>query len=148
MRVRATAPADKLSFALLGAEATALATGEETSGRWEAMELSLAPGARSPLHTIGEDKLFYVVAGTVTLTIGDSETELSTGGFAHVPAGTPHCYRNLSGAAAGLLVVTTGSGHVDFLRGMGALTAAGRPDPDELAAHTARHGVYLLPATN
>ena len=59
------------SFPLMGAEATVLAGGDTTGDAWEALQLDLAPGARSPRHTLSADKLFAVVAGTVTtLTAG------------------------------------------------------------------------------
>ena len=55
------------SFPLMGAEATVLAGGDTTGDAWEALQLDLAPGARSPRHTLSADKLFAVVAGTVTV---------------------------------------------------------------------------------
>lgn len=133
------------TFPLMGAAAAPVATGDDTGDAWEALELRLGPSAKSPLHTIPTDKLFYVAAGDVTVVVGERTVVASTGGFVHVPAGTPHCYRNDSGAPARMLVVVTGRGQVDFLRGMSALTAGGPPDRAALAEHTAAHGVTLLP---
>lgn len=144
MLAQCTSEQNKVGFGLLGAVAVPVATGEDTGGAWEAMELGLSAEARSPLHTLSEDKLFYVVDGTVTIRLGDDEHGVEAGGFVHVPAGTAHCYRNAGGAPARMLVVTSGTGHVAFLRGMGALTAEGRPDPERLAAHTAAYGVHIM----
>jgi quercetin dioxygenase-like cupin family protein len=133
------------AFGLMGARAQVLADGPDTAGAWEAFELDLAPGARSPLHTLSADKLFYVAEGAVTLVVADDTTVAAAGGSALVPAGTPHCYRNDSAEHARLLVVVTGTGQLDFLRGMSRLTAGGAPDPAAVAAHAAGHGVMLLP---
>jgi quercetin dioxygenase-like cupin family protein len=111
----------------------------------EDLELQLAPGARSPLHTLATGKLFHVASGVVTLVLGDREVTAEAGDSAAVPAGTPHCYRNDGAAPARLVVVVTGAGQVDFLRGMSRLTAGGPPDPAAVAAHAAGHGVTLLP---
>ena len=59
------------TFPLMGARAQVLATGDDTADAWEALELDLGPGARSPLHTLSADKLFHVVAGRVAVTVGD-----------------------------------------------------------------------------
>ncbi|MEJ2884856.1 cupin domain-containing protein [Actinomycetospora aeridis] len=134
------------TFPLMGARATVLASGDLTADAWEALQLDLAPGARSPRHTLDADKLFAVVAGTVTIEVGDETREVD-GGPVWIPAGTPHCYRNTSDAPARMLVVVTGRSQVEFLRGMSRLTADGPPDPAAVAEHTAAFGVAILPAS-
>ena len=133
------------TFGLMGARATVLADGADTAAAWEAFELALAPGARSPMHTLSADKLFYVAEGTVTLVVGEESTEATPGRSALVPAGTPHCYRNAGDEHARLVVVVTGAGQLAFLRGMSRLTADGPADPALVATHAAEHGVTLLP---
>jgi quercetin dioxygenase-like cupin family protein len=133
------------TFPLMGAEAVVLATADDTGDAWEQFELRLGPGARSPRHTLGADKLFHVVAGAVTILCGEDERTV-TDGPVFVPAGTVHCYRNDSGAPARMIVTVTGRGQIEFLRGMSRLTADGPPDPAAVAAHTAAHGVTILPA--
>jgi quercetin dioxygenase-like cupin family protein len=137
--------AQERTFDLMGARATVLADGHGTAGTWEAFELHLAPGARSPLHTLSADKLFYVGDGTVTLVLGEESTAAGAGQSALVPAGTPHCYRNDTAEHARLLVVVSGTGQLAFLRGMSRLTAGGPAAPVAVAEHAAAHGVTLLP---
>ena len=156
------------TFPLMGARAQVLATGDDTADAWEALELDLGPGARSPLHTLSADKLFHVVAGRVAVTVGDEvrdvgvrdaersgagpsdeDAERSGAGpssTVFVPAGVPHRYENTSGERARMLVIVTGRSQVEFLRGMSRLTADGRPDPAAVAEHTRAHGVAILPA--
>lgn len=133
------------TFPLMGARATVLAGGDVTGDAWEALQLDLAPGARSPRHTLSADKLFAVVGGTVTIEVGDDTAEVSEESV-WIPAGTPHCYRNTSDAPARMIVIVSGRSQVEFLRGMSALTAGGPPEPAAVAEHTAAHGVVILPA--
>ena len=72
------------------------------------------------------------------------EALVEAGGSVHVPAGTPHRYRNPTDQPARMLVVTSGADQVAFLQGMSALTADGAADPAAVAAHTAAHGVRIL----
>lgn len=132
------------AFSMRGIDITPLAPASETSGAWEAIHQRVAPGGGSPLHTLAGDKLFVVLAGELTLIIGDAEHPTSAGGSATVPAGVPHRFENRSGADAELVVVTTGDGHVDFLRGMAELSRAGAPDAEAIRRHAAAHHVQLL----
>lgn len=132
------------SFPLMGARAHVLATADDTGDAWEALELDLGPGARSPRHTLAADKLFHVVSGVVTLVVGDDERAVAFGPV-FVPAGTPHCYRNDSGERARMTVTVTGRGQVEFLRGMSRLSADGPPDPAAVTEHAAAFGVTILP---
>ena len=144
MLARRTSAAQAFSFPLLGARAVPLVTAADTGGAWEAVELVLGPDARSPLHTLSADKLFHVAAGTVAVTLETDEGLVEAGGSVHVPAGTPHRYRNPTDQPARMLVVTSGADQVAFLQGMSALTADGPADPAAVAAHTAAHGVRIL----
>ena len=133
------------TFSVRGATVLPLAEAADTGGAWEAFVLDLAPGTSSPLHTLSADKLFSVLDGTVALTVDDRQVDAASGTSAHVPAGIAHRYENTSGRPARMLVVTSDASQLAFLRGMGRLAAGGPPSPEALAAHTAAHGVRLLP---
>ncbi|GGL91255.1 cupin domain-containing protein [Nakamurella endophytica] len=132
------------SFAMPATRAVPVAGAADTSGAWEAIELTVEPGGRSPLHTLSTDKVFYVAEGTMTYDLDGAAETVAAGGFVRVPAGVPHCYRNVSGLPVRQLVLTTGATQLQFLQGMGALAASGAPDRDRVAAHAARYGVRLL----
>lgn len=141
---RSTDRSTRTAFPLLGADIAPVATERDTGGAYELIESTVAPGGGSPLHALHGDKVFYVLEGEITLVLGDAEHAGRPGVAVHVPAGTPHCYRNASGAPARMLVLTSGAGHVAFLRGMSELAADGPPAPDAVAAHAAAHDVRLL----
>lgn len=133
-------------FAMPNTRAVPLATGADTGDAWEALELTLQPGAASPPHTLSADKVFYLADGVLDIEVDGTAHAMGTGDVARIPAGTPHRYRNTSGAAARLLVLVTGATQVSFLRGMGRLGQAGPPNPAAVAEHAAAHGVRILTA--
>jgi mannose-6-phosphate isomerase-like protein (cupin superfamily) len=137
-------PRPDAEFSMRGISITPLATAADTTGAWEAIHQRVAPGGGSPLHTLGADKLFVVLAGEPTLIIGGVEHTAGPGASATVPAGVPHRFENRSSADAELLVVTSGSGHIDFLRGMAELGRDATPTGEALRAHAAAHHVELL----
>lgn len=144
MLARTTRPDSVPAFSVGGAAVLPLAAGEDTGGRYEAFVLEVAPGGRSPLHTLSADKVFHAMTGTMVVTLDGVEHAITGSATAHVPAGSPHCYENRSGSPARLLVITSGTGQLAFLAGMAELAADGPPTAEALAAHTAAHGVRLL----
>ncbi|MEJ8280862.1 cupin domain-containing protein [Pseudonocardia spirodelae] len=141
MDARIISTDDAGGFAMPHTRALPLATGADTGGAWEALELTLGPGAASPPHTLSADKVFYLADGELDVEVDGTTHRLRAGQAAHVPAGVLHRYR--ADTAARLLVLVTGAGQVSFLRGMGALGQDGPPSPDAVAAHAARHGVRI-----
>lgn len=141
-----TTPTLPARFSMMGIDAVPLATDAGTGGAWEAIEQTVRPGAGSPLHTIETDKLFYVAAGTLEITAGDTVRLLGPGGFVLVPAGTPHRFRNASPDPATLVVVTGGGGHIRFLAGLSELAGAGTLTPESMRAHGEPYGVRFPPA--
>jgi mannose-6-phosphate isomerase-like protein (cupin superfamily) len=68
----------------------------------------LEPGQAQKVHSHdGSDKVYLVLDGRVTITVGDAEAELVSGQAVLAAAGVPHGARNGGGARAVLLVVTT-----------------------------------------
>lgn len=137
-------PTPTTEFSMRGIDISPLAADSATGGAWEAIHQRVAPGGGSPLHTLACDKLFVVLAGELTLVVGGDEHVAGPGASATVPAGVPHRFENRSGSPAELLVVTTGRGHVDFLRGMADLGRDGAPTAEELRTHAERFDVELL----
>lgn len=131
-------------FSMMGIAVTPLVTDADTAGGWEAVLQAVGPGGGSPLHTIAAHKLFVVLSGVITFVIDGEELESGPGASATVPAGVPHRFQNRSDAPAQLLVVTSDGGHIAFLEGLAALSAAGPVDPMTLRAHAREHHVELL----
>jgi uncharacterized cupin superfamily protein len=137
-------PRPQAEFSLRDIAVTPLADAADTADAWEAIHQRVAPGGGSPLHTLGTDKLFVVLAGEPTLVIDGVEQVAGPGASATVPAGVPHRFENRSADDAELLVITSGRGHVEFLRGMAELGRESMPTAEALRAHAAVHHVELL----
>jgi quercetin dioxygenase-like cupin family protein len=63
--------------------------------------VSIPPGLTgAPLHAHPADQLLYVLDGRVGVKLGPDDHEIGAGGFAFVPAGTPHEVSNASDGPA------------------------------------------------
>ncbi|MEO7178640.1 MAG: cupin domain-containing protein [Allosphingosinicella sp.] len=73
----------------------------ETGGRYSISEWRLEPRTRGPgEHSHGDDHVFHVLEGTLGLCLDGAWSSLDAGGYAIVPGGTPHDFRNESDAPA------------------------------------------------
>jgi quercetin dioxygenase-like cupin family protein len=97
------------------------ATGEETDGRYDMVEVTVPPGpAVTPLHVHHDnDEAMYVVEGEVTVRLGEDRHVLETGAYAMAPRGLPHTYRNSGEGPARVLFVYTPGNHWQYLRETG-----------------------------
>lgn len=141
MEARIITTDDADAFGMPHTRAVPLATGADTGDAWEALELTLGPGAASPPHTLSADKVFYLAAGELDVDLDGVTHRLRAGDVAHVPAGVLHRYR--ADTDARLVVLVTGATQVPFLRGMSELGRSGLPARDAVAAHAAGHGVRI-----
>ncbi|EXG80371.1 helix-turn-helix domain-containing protein [Cryptosporangium arvum] len=82
----------------------------------EFWEWVLEPGEEhvSEDHSVGTREIAHVVAGTMTLVVGDLELRVATGRTAVYPGDVPHRYRNDGDTAARVhMVVTMPPGEFD-----------------------------------
>jgi quercetin dioxygenase-like cupin family protein/ketosteroid isomerase-like protein len=71
-------------------------TAGETSGALSMFESTPGPGAGPPLHVhANEDEVLYVVEGTIRFKLGDETRETPAGGFAFIPRGLRHAWKNV-----------------------------------------------------
>ena len=131
---------------------TLKATGESTGGSLVLIENLTAPGGGPPPHIHDrEDEFFYVLDGTFEIRIGDDVHALGAGGFAFVPRGTVHNFRNTAETAGRILVGFTPGGIEGFFRESGRPATDDGPAPpvdrDEIArtmAAAPRYGVEAV----
>lgn len=58
----------------------------------------LEPGQKQKVHAHeGEDKIYYVLEGSGTVTVGDKESPISAGQIVIAPSGSPHGLSNGDG---------------------------------------------------
>ncbi|HYI20415.1 MAG TPA: cupin domain-containing protein [Solirubrobacteraceae bacterium] len=98
-----------------GMLATPRATAAETGGQYSVMEILAPPGLGTPLHVhYNEDEGFYVLEGSVTITVGDELVELGPGQHAFGPRNIPHRF-DVGPDGARMLWVLTPGGFEDFV---------------------------------
>jgi len=69
----------------------ALASGDDTGGRWSMLEEVCPKGSGAPPHLHAwSDETFYVIDGAVTFLIEGRTTTVGIGAFVVVPRGTVH----------------------------------------------------------
>ena len=84
------------------------ADGDETAGAYSISEWWLDPNTQGPgPHSHPEDDVFFVLAGTMSLLVGDRWIDAPPGSFVLVPGGTTHDFENRSAELAGVLNVST-----------------------------------------
>jgi len=81
----------------------------DTDGRYTLLEVTMPPGAVSPLHVHHtEDEGFYVLEGAVTIEVGDDVVTLGPGQHAFGPRDVPHRFTVGPDGAHMLWVLTPG----------------------------------------
>ena len=146
-----TAPGEGERIWIVGDTMTLKATGESTGGSLVLIENLTAPGSGPPPHIhTREDEFFYVLDGTFEVRIGDERHALGAGGYAYVPRGTVHNFRNTAATPSRLLVGFTPAGMEGFFREAGRPATddgpAPRVDADEIARTIAAAPKYGVEA--
>lgn len=138
--IRVTSPADG-EIALSGpVSLRILEDGGATAHRLGVAEIVIAPGVVGPpQHTHREhDEGFYVVAGTVRFTSGDTSFDAPARTLVMVPPGAPHTFANPGDEQAIVLNTFTPDRYLGYFRELRDQVAAGRPLSAELISETMR----------
>ena len=89
-----------------------------------------APGPGRHVHT-HEDEGIYVVAGVLTVEVGDERHEVGPESFVWLPREVPHAFANLSGAPVRMFFQSSApGGHENYFRELAELLRGGGP-PDQ-----------------
>jgi quercetin dioxygenase-like cupin family protein len=128
---------------LLGIKITVLATNVQTQG----YEITLQQGADGmgpPPHRHEWDESFYVLKGSIDMTVAGKSAHCERGTLVHIPRGTAHSYR--FGAEGGELLEIAGAGgsatrmFIDVAKRI----PPGPPDFGLIAAALSEHGATLV----
>lgn len=120
-------------------------TGDDTGGAFDYFVVEVAPHGGPPLHVHHrQEETIHVLSGTFKVRIGEETFVCEPGGFAYLPSGVPHAFRNLTEDPARIVVVYTPGGGHRFYEEFGPLTRDGEPDRAEVAALFEKHDMSLL----
>ncbi len=83
------------------------ADGAETAQRYSISEWWLEAHTKGPgAHAHPEDDVFYVIAGTMSVLVGERWIDAAPGTFVLVPGGITHDFENRGAVRAGVLNVS------------------------------------------
>lgn len=100
-------PGEGRSYPMGPLSAVFKADGDESEQRYSISEWWLDPHTKGPgSHSHPEDDVFYVLAGTMSVAVGEEWVEAPAGSFVLVPGGTPHDFENRTSSRAGMLNVS------------------------------------------
>lgn len=123
------------------------ATAATTAGAFSMSEAVFPPGMIGPprhAHTKTTDT-FYVLEGTLHLTVGDREFDAPAGSYVLVPPGIGHTFSNTSAAPVRFLNINSPGGWEHYLRDLSNAMRAGRmPGTPEFAAVVAKYD-FIVP---
>jgi quercetin dioxygenase-like cupin family protein len=145
------APGEGERIWIVGDTMTLKATGATTGGKLALLENLTAPGGGPPPHIhTREDEFFFVLDGIFDVRIGDQVHTLGAGGYAYVPRGSVHSFRNVAETASRILVGFTPAGMEGFFRESGRSATDDGPAPpvddDEIARTMAAAPKYGVEA--
>ncbi len=127
-----------------------LADHESTDGQMAVIEQHAARGFSPPLHVHHrEDQMLYVLDGTITALVGDTERVAGTGAVVWLPRDTSHTFR-VDSDTARLLEVTTPAGFEQFHVDAGDIAQSVRipdpapPDVDRMLNAIGRYGAEII----
>ncbi len=98
--------------------------------------------AGPPPHAHPWEEIYVILSGELDVTVAGKTTRLLPGGFAHVPANTPHAYRNVTDAHF-LTIVTKGNA-AKFFKKVSAEIGMDPPDIAGVLRVGADHGITFL----
>ena len=123
----------------------------ETDGHFAVWETNVPPHfplPNPPLTQLHWHKItheaFYLLEGALTFQLGDQIVKAPAGSFVHIPPGVLHVFSNCEAAPArGLVLISPPMlSPREYVAAMAELAKAGPPNPEELAALSAKHDTY------
>lgn len=101
------------------------------------------PGGGPPPHTHAWEEIYVVLSGEMDVLVNGKTTRLGPGGFAHVPANTPHGYTTIDETHF-LTIVSKGNAS-RFFKQVAAEVEMNPPDIPGVLRVGAAHGITFLP---
>jgi quercetin dioxygenase-like cupin family protein len=123
------------------------ATAETTGNAFSISESTFPAGMKGPpphAHNYTTDT-FYVLEGTLHITVGDSEIDAPAGSYILVPPGVVHTFANISHEPVRFLNINAPGGWEKYLRDLAAATSSGTmPGTPEFAVIVAKYD-FVIP---
>jgi quercetin dioxygenase-like cupin family protein len=132
----------KESFFVLGETLKPMLTNAMGSSV-EIFDTSGPTGGGPPTHRHAWEEIYVVTKGLLDVTVDGKTVRLGPGGFAHVPANTPHSYHTVEDAEF-LTIVTKGNAS-KFFRQVSSEVSMNPPDIPGIIRVGEIHGIEFMP---
>jgi quercetin dioxygenase-like cupin family protein len=128
----------------LGSEITFL--GREP-GAWSLTRVTAPRGVGAPPHEHDFGESYYVLSGSLSLTVGGKEVLLGAGEFVHIPAGTVHGFKATSDVPTQFLTLQAPGDADEFFRACAREIANTPADFARVPEVGARYGIRVAPSS-
>jgi len=133
------------ALCVLGVSVTVLASNVQTHG-YEITLQSGDEGVGPPPHRHDWDESFFVLRGSVELSIEGTASVYGPGTLVHLPADTVHGYRFCAGGGEMFEITGRGGNAVRMFARVDREVPPGPPDVPALTTLLRQNGVTLMPA--
>jgi quercetin dioxygenase-like cupin family protein len=124
----------------LGSEITFLC---RDPGAWSMTRVVAPRGVGAPPHDHDFDESYYVLSGSLSLTVDGREVVLDAGDFVHIPGGTVHGFKATADAPTQFLILQSPGDADDFFRACAREITNMPADLARVPAIGARYGVRV-----
>lgn len=100
------------------------------------------PGGGPPPHTHQWEEIYVVLSGEMDVVVDAKTTRLRPGGYAHVPANTPHGYTTID--ETHFLTIVTKGNAAKFFKQVANEVEMNPPDIQGVLRVGAEHGITFL----
>lgn len=100
------------------------------------------PGGGPPPHTHQWEEIYVVLSGEMDVFVDGKTTRLRPGGYAHVPANTPHGYTTID--ETHFLTIVTRGNAAKFFKQVANEVEMNPPDIEGVLRVGAEHGITFL----
>jgi quercetin dioxygenase-like cupin family protein len=101
-----------------------------------------APGGGPPPHMHKWEEIYVVLSGEMEVVADGKTTRLGPGGYAHIPANTPHAYKTLD--ETHFLTIATKGNAAKFFKQVSTEVEMNPPDIEGVLRVGAENGVTFL----
>jgi len=117
-------------------------------GAWSLTQVSAPRDVGAPPHDHDFDESYYVLSGSLWLTVAGKELELGAGEFIHIPGGTVHGFKGTSDAPTQILILQSPGDAEEFFRACAREIKQIPADLARMPELGARHGIRMAPPSN
>ena len=108
----------------------------------EIFDTTGVPGGGPPPHTHQWEEIYVVLSGEMDVVVDGKTTRLRPGGYAHVPANTPHGYTTID--ETHFLTIVTKGNAAKFFKQVANEVEMNPPDIDGVLRVGTEHGITFL----